>query len=69
MDSEVRKYDKADAWGKDAVAAVTLCRQWVGGESWRTHRAHRTETSGEIIGMCKFSCYQSRSDKVVIFII
>ena len=30
IDEEVRKYVKADAYGKDAVAAVTLCRQWIG---------------------------------------
>jgi len=31
MDNEVRKYVRADAYGKDAVAAVNLCRQWIGG--------------------------------------
>ncbi len=31
MDEEVRKYARADAYGKDAVAAVNLCRQWIGG--------------------------------------
>lgn len=31
MDDEVRKYVHADAYGKDAVAAVNLCRQWIGG--------------------------------------
>jgi methanogenic corrinoid protein MtbC1 len=31
MDDEVRKYIRADAYGKDAVAAVNLCRQWIGG--------------------------------------
>jgi len=31
MDDEVRKHVKADAYGKDAVAAVNLCRQWIGG--------------------------------------
>ncbi len=31
MDDEVRKYVHADAYGKDAVAAVSLCRQWIGG--------------------------------------
>ncbi|MGA3085328.1 MAG: cobalamin-dependent protein [Thermodesulfobacteriota bacterium] len=31
MDEEVRKYVRADAYGKDAVAAVNLCRQWIGG--------------------------------------
>ncbi|HOH27759.1 MAG TPA: cobalamin-dependent protein [Syntrophorhabdus sp.] len=30
MDDEVRKYVRADAYGKDAVAAVNLCKQWVG---------------------------------------
>jgi methanogenic corrinoid protein MtbC1 len=30
IDEEVRKYAKADAYGKDAIAAVTLCRQWIG---------------------------------------
>ncbi len=31
MDDEVRKYVRADAYGKDAVAAVNLCREWIGG--------------------------------------
>jgi len=30
MDDEVRKYAKADAYGKDAMAAVTLSKQWIG---------------------------------------
>ena len=30
MDDEVRKYVRADAYGKDAMAAVNLCKQWVG---------------------------------------
>ncbi len=30
MDEEVRKYAGADAYGKDAVAAVALCKQWIG---------------------------------------
>ena len=30
MDDEVRKYARADAYGKDAAAAVTLCKQWIG---------------------------------------
>jgi methanogenic corrinoid protein MtbC1 len=30
MDEEVRKYVKADAYGKDAVAGVELCRKWIG---------------------------------------
>lgn len=31
IDEEVRKYTRADAYGKDAVAAVNLCREWIGG--------------------------------------
>lgn len=31
MDDEVRKYAGADAFGKDALAAVNLCRGWIGG--------------------------------------
>jgi 5-methyltetrahydrofolate--homocysteine methyltransferase len=31
MDDEVRKYVQADAYGKDAIAAVNLCKQWIGG--------------------------------------
>jgi methanogenic corrinoid protein MtbC1 len=30
MDDEVRKYAKADAYGKDAMAAVSLSKQWFG---------------------------------------
>jgi methanogenic corrinoid protein MtbC1 len=30
MDEEIRKHARADAYGKDAVAAVHLCRQWIG---------------------------------------
>jgi len=30
MDDEVRKYAKADAFGKDAMAAVTLSKKWIG---------------------------------------
>ncbi len=30
MDNEVKKYAKADAFGKDAMAAVSLAKQWVG---------------------------------------
>ncbi len=30
IDEEVRKYTKADAYGKDAIAAVQLTRQWIG---------------------------------------
>jgi trimethylamine corrinoid protein len=32
MDDEVRKYAGADAYGKDAVAAVNLCKEWIGGQ-------------------------------------
>lgn len=31
MDDEVRRYAGADAYGRDAVAAVALCKQWIGG--------------------------------------
>ncbi len=31
IDDEIRKYVRADAYGKDAMAAVTLCNQWIGG--------------------------------------
>ncbi|HEY3277830.1 MAG TPA: cobalamin-dependent protein [Syntrophorhabdaceae bacterium] len=31
MDDEIRKYVAADAYGKDAIAAVNLCKQWIGG--------------------------------------
>ena len=31
IDDEVRRYTEADAYGKDAVAAVNLCKQWIGG--------------------------------------
>ena len=30
MDNEVCKYARADAYGKDAAAAVNLCKQWIG---------------------------------------
>ena len=30
MDEEVRKYAKADAFGKDAMAAVSLAKRWIG---------------------------------------
>jgi len=30
MDDEVKKYAKADAYGKDAMAAVSLTKQWLG---------------------------------------
>jgi methanogenic corrinoid protein MtbC1 len=31
IDEEVRKYVKADAYGKDAVAGVQLARNWTKG--------------------------------------
>ncbi|MGD0662282.1 MAG: cobalamin-dependent protein [Syntrophorhabdales bacterium] len=31
IDEEIRKFVKADAYGKDALAAVTLCDGWIGG--------------------------------------
>ena len=31
MDEDVRKYARADAYGQDAITAVTLCKQWIGG--------------------------------------
>jgi len=31
IDDEVKKYVRADAYGKDAVAGVQLCREWIGG--------------------------------------
>ena len=30
MDDEVKKYAKADAYGKDAMVAVTLAKKWIG---------------------------------------
>jgi 5-methyltetrahydrofolate--homocysteine methyltransferase len=30
MDDEIRKYAGADAFGKDAMAAVTLAKKWIG---------------------------------------
>jgi trimethylamine corrinoid protein len=30
MDDEIKKYVKADAYGRDAVAAVNLCKEWIG---------------------------------------
>jgi methanogenic corrinoid protein MtbC1 len=30
MDDEVRKYARADAFGKDAMAAVSLAKKWIG---------------------------------------
>jgi methanogenic corrinoid protein MtbC1 len=31
MDDEIMKYAKADAYGKDAMAAVFLAKKWIGG--------------------------------------
>jgi methanogenic corrinoid protein MtbC1 len=31
MDAEVKKFAGADAYGQDAMAAVNLARQWMGG--------------------------------------
>jgi methanogenic corrinoid protein MtbC1 len=31
MDDEIVKYAKADAYGKDAMAAVALAKKWIGG--------------------------------------
>lgn len=30
IDEEIRRYVKADAYGQDAIAAVNLCKQWIG---------------------------------------
>ncbi len=32
IDEEIRRYTGADAYGRDAVAAVSLAKKWVGGE-------------------------------------
>lgn len=32
MNDDIRKYAGADAFGRDAVAAVSLAKQWIGGE-------------------------------------
>lgn len=32
MDDQIRKYAGADAYGRDAVAAVSLAKKWVGGK-------------------------------------
>ncbi|MBA7583983.1 Methionine synthase [subsurface metagenome] len=31
MDDEIMKYAKADAYGSDAMAAVSLAKKWIGG--------------------------------------
>ena len=30
IDEEIRQYVKADAYGRDAIAAVNFCKQWIG---------------------------------------
>jgi methanogenic corrinoid protein MtbC1 len=30
IDDEIRQYVKADAYGRDAVAAVNFCKEWIG---------------------------------------
>jgi len=30
IDDEIRRYVKADAYGRDAIAAVNFCKQWIG---------------------------------------
>lgn len=30
IDEEIRQYVKADAYGRDAVAAVNFCKEWIG---------------------------------------
>ncbi len=35
VDEAIRTYTGADAYGANAVAAVTLCRQWIGGQEAR----------------------------------
>jgi methanogenic corrinoid protein MtbC1 len=30
IDEEIRQYVKADAYGRDAIAAVNFCNQWIG---------------------------------------
>ena len=32
IDEEVRKYTGADAYGRDAMAGVSLAKEWVGGK-------------------------------------
>jgi methanogenic corrinoid protein MtbC1 len=32
IDDEIRKYAKADAYGKDAMEAVALAKKWIGGK-------------------------------------
>jgi methanogenic corrinoid protein MtbC1 len=32
MDDEIRKYARADAFGKDAMEAVSLAKKWIGGD-------------------------------------
>jgi methanogenic corrinoid protein MtbC1 len=32
IDEDIRKYSGADAYGKDAMTAVALAKQWLGGK-------------------------------------
>jgi methanogenic corrinoid protein MtbC1 len=32
IDDEIRKYTGADAYGRDAMAAVSLAKKWIGGK-------------------------------------
>ena len=32
IDEEIRQYVKADGYGRDAIAAVNFCKEWIGGE-------------------------------------
>jgi 5-methyltetrahydrofolate--homocysteine methyltransferase len=33
VDDHVREFAGADAWGKDAMEAVSLAKQWIGGNT------------------------------------
>jgi 5-methyltetrahydrofolate--homocysteine methyltransferase len=30
IDEEIRQYVQADGYGRDAIAAVNFCKQWIG---------------------------------------
>jgi len=32
IDEMVKEYTGADAYGRDAMAAVSLCKKWIGGQ-------------------------------------
>jgi 5-methyltetrahydrofolate--homocysteine methyltransferase len=32
IDEQIKQYAGADAFGRDAMAAVSLAKQWIGGE-------------------------------------